>query len=162
MPLDMTSVLAVYLSLLRNCGVPIGCILALMAELYPSDPETTILRALSPVEVHFTLNVNVPASTSIAAVTSVTGGGNHTRASLTISSHHERWLLTGVEDIQSHWAPSVLLSCRVMCICICLCVFCMDIFGFVNMVVVIYLFLYLFIYLFTYGWYAMNFNFILT
>ena len=31
-------------------------------------------RALPPVELHLTLNVDVPVSTSIAAVTSVTGG----------------------------------------------------------------------------------------
>ena len=45
-----------------------------MSELYPLGPETAMLRALPPVEVHLTLNVNVPVSTSIAAVTSVTGG----------------------------------------------------------------------------------------
>ena len=48
----------------------------------------------------------------------------------------------------------VLLSCHVMFICVCV-----YFLGFVNMVVVVYLFLYLFIYLFTYGWYAMNYNF---
>ena len=97
MPLDTTSVLAVYLSLLRNCGVPIGCILVLMSELYPSGPETAMLRALPPVEVHLTLNVDVPASTSIAAVTSVTEDRNH----IYKNYHHKRWILTGVEDIES-------------------------------------------------------------
>ena len=38
----------------------------------------------------------------------------------------------------------------------CVCVLCMDILGFVNMVVVV--FIYFSIYL-TYGWYAMNYNF---
>ena len=31
-------------------------------------------RALPPVELHLTLNVDAPDTTSIAAVTSVTGG----------------------------------------------------------------------------------------
>ena len=88
MPLDMTSVLAVYLSLLRNCGVPTGSMLVLMSELYPSGPVTTMLRALPPVEVHPTLNVNVPATTSIAAVTSVTGGEESYK---NISHYIERW-----------------------------------------------------------------------
>ena len=46
--------------------------------------------------------------------------------------------------------------------CVFVYVFCVDILGFVNMVVVvfIYLFLYLSIYNYTYGWYAMNYNFI--
>ena len=73
-PLDMTSVLAVYLSLLRHSGVQIGSMSSVMSELHPLGAETAMLRALAPVEVHLTLNVNIPASTSIAAVTSVTGG----------------------------------------------------------------------------------------
>ena len=73
----------------------------------------------------------------------------------------ESWL--AIKDSLTHrpgsqgWAPSVLLSCHVMCTCVC--VFCMDILGFVNMVVVV--FIYFSIYL-TYGWYAMNYNFMQT
>ena len=100
MPLDMTSVLAVYLSFLRNSGVPIGSMLVLMSELYPLGPETAMLRALPPVEVHLTLNVDVPVSTSIAAVTPVTGG-EESYKNISHYYHHERWLLTGVEDVQS-------------------------------------------------------------
>ena len=83
-----------------DTGVPTGCMLVLMSELYPLGPETAMLRALPPVEVHLTLNVDVPASTSIAAVTSVTGGEEPYRTSLTI--YYERWPLTGVEDVQSY------------------------------------------------------------
>ena len=73
----------------------------LMSELYPLGPETTRLRALPPVELHLTLNVNVTASTSIAAVTTVTGGEESYKNNYISLYNHERWLLTGVEDAQS-------------------------------------------------------------
>ena len=47
---------------------------SVMSELYPSGPETAMLRALPPIELHLTLNVDVPVSTTIDAVTSVAGG----------------------------------------------------------------------------------------
>ena len=49
-------------------------------------PETSMSRALPPVEVHLTLNVDVPVTTSLAAVTVVTGGEECNRTSLTIIS----------------------------------------------------------------------------
>ena len=54
-----------------------------MSELYPLGPETSMSRVLPPVEVHLTLNVDVPVTTSIAAVTAVTGGEECDRTSLT-------------------------------------------------------------------------------
>ena len=44
-----------------------------------------MFRALPPVEVHLTLNADVPVTTSIAAVTVSTGGEECDRTSLTIS-----------------------------------------------------------------------------
>ena len=70
----------------------------------------------------------------------------------------ESWL--AIKDSLTHrpssqgWAPSVLLSCHVMCICVC--VF-MDILGFVDMYW--WWFLFIYFYNYTYGWYAMNYNF---
>ena len=45
--------------------------------------------------------------------------------------------------------------------CVFVYVFCVDILGFVNMVVVVFIYfsIYLSIYLYTYGWYAMNYDF---
>ena len=75
----------------------------------------------------------------------------------------ESWL--AVKDSLTHhppgsqdWAPSVLLSCHVVCICVC--VFCVDILGFVyNYIMLVVVFIYFSIYLSTYDWYAMNYNF---
>ena len=53
-----------------------------MSELYPLGPETSMSRALPPVEVHLTLNVDVPVTTSIAAVTVSTGGEECDRTSV--------------------------------------------------------------------------------
>ena len=54
------------------------------------------------------------------------------------------------------WAPSVLLSCHVMCICVC--VLYRYILGFGD---ICWWWFYFSIYLYTYGWYAMNYNFML-
>ena len=73
-PPGMTdSVMAVYTSLPRYLLLLTGCILLLISAEYPSGPERVMSRALPPVEVHLTLNVAVPASTSILTDTAVTG-----------------------------------------------------------------------------------------
>ena len=81
----------------------------------------------------------------------------------------ESWL--AIKDSLTHrpssqgWAPSVLLSCHVMCICVYGYFMYMDIWGLWIYVGGFYLFIslsiYLSIYLSTYGWYAMNYNFML-
>ena len=73
----------------------------------------------------------------------------------------ESWL--AIKDSLTHcpssqgWAPSALLSCHVMCICVC--VFFMDVLGFVDILVVVFIYLFLYLSIYTYGWYAMNYNF---
>ena len=73
----------------------------------------------------------------------------------------ESWL--AIKDSLTHrpssqgWAPSVLLSCHVMCnLCMC---FVWIFWGLWIYVGGFYLFISLSIYLSTYGWYAMNYNF---
>ena len=64
-------------------------------------------RALPPVEVHLTLNVAVPSTTSILTNTAVTGRKSVGMCVLMLLGIR-RQELTGVEDVQSSWCVYVI------------------------------------------------------
>ena len=74
----------------------------------------------------------------------------------------ESW--PAVKDSLTHrpssqgWAPSVLLSCHVMCICVC--VFLYGCFGICGYIGGGFISLSIYLSIYTYGWYSMNYNFV--
>lgn len=77
----------VLLSLPTKVLLPTGCMLLEMSELYPLGAETAMFRAL-PVDVHLTLNVDVPMLMLIVAVTAVTGEKKLYREHQTLEIFH--------------------------------------------------------------------------